>query len=74
MYMYAALPVGSSRQEYWSGWPCPLPGDLPDPGMEPTSLTSSAGSLPPGPSGKPFKTNTTLQITYTSIKINKEIK
>jgi len=31
-----------SRQEYWSGLPCPPPGDLPDPGIEPESLTSSA--------------------------------
>ena len=30
------------RQEYWSGLPCPPPGDLPNPGMEPTSLMSSA--------------------------------
>ena len=29
---------GFSRQEYWSGLPCPPPGDLPEPGMEPTSL------------------------------------
>ena len=28
------------RQEYWSGLPCPPPGDLPDLGMEPTSLMS----------------------------------
>ena len=34
--------MGFSRQEYWSGLPCPPPGDLPDPGMEPTSLTSPA--------------------------------
>ena len=27
-----------SRQEYWSGLPFPTPGDLPDPGTEPTSL------------------------------------
>ena len=26
-----------SRQEYWSGLPCPSPGDLPDPGIEPGS-------------------------------------
>ena len=25
------------RQEYWSGLPFPSPGDLPDPGIEPTS-------------------------------------
>ena len=29
-------------QECWSGLPCPLPGDLPDPGIEPMSLTSPA--------------------------------
>ena len=28
-------PWGFSRQEYWSGWPCPPPGDLPNPGTEP---------------------------------------
>ena len=27
-----------SGQEYWSEFPCPPPGDLPDPGIEPTSL------------------------------------
>ena len=26
-----------SRQEYWNGLLCPLPGDLPDPGIEPAS-------------------------------------
>ena len=31
-----------SRQEYWNGLSCPLPGDLPDPGNEPMSLTSPA--------------------------------
>ena len=30
-------PWGSSRQEYWSGLPCPSPWDLPDPGIEPTA-------------------------------------
>ena len=38
----APLAMGVSRQEYWSGLPCPLPGDLPNPGIKPTSLTSSA--------------------------------
>ena len=32
--------MGFFRQEYWSGLPCPPPGDLPDPGIEPTSLMS----------------------------------
>ena len=35
-------PVESSRQEYWRGLPFRPPGDLPDPGLEPTSLASSA--------------------------------
>ena len=40
------LSMRFSRQEYWSGLPCPPPGDLPDLGMEPMSLTSPA--LPGG--------------------------
>ena len=31
--------MGFSRQECWSGLPCPPPGDLPDPGIEPASPT-----------------------------------
>ena len=45
-----------SRQ-CWSGSPCPSPGDLPDPGIEPASLKSPAvavGSLPLVPPGKPM--------------------
>ena len=34
--------MGFSRQEYWSGLPCPPPGDLPHPRTEPTSLMSPA--------------------------------
>ena len=36
------FPMGFSRQEYWSGLPCPPPGDLPDSGIESTSFTSPA--------------------------------
>ena len=38
----APLSMGFSRQEYWSGLPCPPPGDLPDPGTERVSLMSPA--------------------------------
>ena len=38
----APLSMGFSRQEYWSGFPYPPPGDLPDLGDEPTSLTTTA--------------------------------
>ena len=34
----APLSMGFSRQEYWSGLPCPPPGNLPHPGTEPASL------------------------------------
>ena len=36
------LSMGFSSQEYWSGLPCPPPGDLPNPGIKPASLTSPA--------------------------------
>ena len=36
----APMSMGFSRQEYWSGSPFPPPGDLPDPGIEPSSLRS----------------------------------
>ena len=42
----APLSMGFSRQEYWSGLPCPPPGDLLDPGIEPGSSTLQAESLP----------------------------
>ena len=38
----APLSMGFSRQEYWSGFPCPPPGDLPDPGIELVSPVSPA--------------------------------
>ena len=44
---------GFSRQEYWSGLPCPLPGHLPDPGMEPTSPALQEDSSPLVPPGEP---------------------
>ena len=34
--------MGFSRQEYWSGLPCPPPGGLSNLGIEPTSLSSPA--------------------------------
>ena len=37
--------MGFLRQEYWSGLPCPPPGDLPGPGMEPGSPALQADSL-----------------------------
>ena len=48
----APLSMGFSRQEYWSGSPCPPPGDLPDPGAEPGSPALQADSLPSEPPGE----------------------
>ena len=39
---WQSLFMGFSRQEYWSGLPCPSPGDLPNPGIKRTSLASPA--------------------------------
>ena len=39
----APLSMGFSRQEHWRGLPCPPPGDLPNPGIEPTSPTLVGG-------------------------------
>ena len=38
----APLSMGFSRRESWNGLPFPMPGDLPDPGIEPTSVLSPA--------------------------------
>ena len=53
--------IGFSRQEYWSRLPCPLPGDLPDPGIELTSLTS------PALAGGFFTTNVTWEAHFMEI-------
>ena len=50
----ALLPMGFlSRQEYWSGLPFPSPGDLPDPGIKPTSLALAGVFFTIEPPGKP---------------------
>ena len=53
----APLPMGFSRQDYWSGLPCPPPGDFSDPGIKHVSLCLlhwQADSLPLAPPGKPI--------------------
>jgi len=45
-----------SRQEYWSGFPYPPPGDVPNPGIEPRSPALQVDSLPAEPPGKPKNT------------------
>ena len=50
----APLSMGFSRQEYWSGWPFPPPGNLPNPGIEPRSPALQADSLLSESPGKPL--------------------
>ena len=45
--------MGFSRQEYWNVFPCPPPGDLPNPGIKPQSPTFQVRALPSEPPGKP---------------------
>ena len=52
------LPVRFSRQEYWSGLPCPPPEDLPHTGVEPVSLMS------PELAGGVFTTSTTWEALW----------
>ena len=56
------LSTGVSRKEYWSGLPCPPPGDLPNPEIEPGSPALQAASLPAELPGKPEFVYTHLQI------------
>ena len=64
--------IGFYRQEFWNGLSCPPPGDLPDPGTEPTSLTS------PELAGWFFTTGTTWEVLLSKckqihIKANRDI-
>ena len=47
----APLSLGFSRQDQWSGWPCPPPGDLPHPGIGSPSPALQVDSLPSEPPG-----------------------
>ena len=56
--LQAPLSMGFSRQEYWSGWPFPAPGDLPEPGIKHTSPAPTAlagGCFTSAPPGDPYE-------------------
>ena len=55
--------LGFPRQEYWSGLPFPSPGDLPDPGIKPTSPALAGGFFITESPGKPHKSCSTLVFT-----------
>ena len=53
---------GFSRQEHWSGLPCPPPGYLLNPGIKPRSPTLQADSLPAELPGKPYWLLSSVQL------------
>ena len=68
--LQAPLSTGFSRQEYWSGLPCPLSGDLPDLRIEPHLLCPlhwPVGSLPLMPPGKSFFSSYCAQHSVVSL-------
>ena len=70
-------PWGFFRQEYWSGLPCPPPGDPPNPGIEPRSPVLQADSLPSELPGKPTMCHRgykTTRIPCAKVKLKKKIR
>ena len=61
--LQASLSMGFSRQEYWSGLPCPPAGDLPDPGVKLTSLVSHLLA------SKFFTTSATWEALFMNIEL-----
>ena len=71
----APLFMGFSKQEYWTGLPCPPPGDLPNPGIKPVSSALQADSLLSETSGKPrFRGWVLLNTEAISLEVNILVK
>ena len=73
--------MGFSRQEYWSGLPFPTPGDLPIPGMEPTSLMSPAlaggfflSLAPPGKSSSCSSSSKQLVCVFSGLSCGEQFE
>ena len=63
----APLSMGFSRQEYWSGLPCPPAGDLPNLGIKPASF------MPPILAGEFFTTPSTWESLVTAAAAASEV-
>ena len=61
----ASLSIGFPRQKYWSGLPCPPPGDLPDPVIKP-----GASHMSPELAGRFFTTVPAGKPEYTRSQMN----
>ena len=66
-----------SKSEYWSGWPFPFPGDLPNPGIKPRSPALQVDSLPAEPQEKPKNTGvgslSLLQQIFPTQELNRSL-
>ena len=62
----APLSTGFSRQEHWSGLPCPPPGDLPNPEIEPTSPALAGGFFTISTAWAAPRANKNAQASWTS--------
>ena len=64
----APLSMGFSRQEYWSGLPCPPPGHLPDPGIKSMYAVLQVDSLPLSQLGSPSEIPWILKFKFIEIE------
>ena len=62
LVLQASLFMGFSRQEYWNGFPCPPPGDPPNPGIEPAFPDCRQILLPLSHRASPKAHNKLVQI------------
>ena len=70
----ASLSMGLSRQQFWSGLPCPFSGHLPNPGIEPRSPALPSDSLPYEPPGKPKNIEVCSLSLLQGIFLTQELK
>ena len=62
--------MGFSRQKYWSGLPCPSPGDLLNPGIKPKSPILQANSFPTEPKPKHLSSNMKNKLIISKLQQN----
>ena len=61
--------MGVYRQEYWSGLPFPSPGDLPDPGIEPTSPALAGRLFTAEPPEKPRSLASEVSFNFETVQV-----
>ena len=75
--LQAPLSMGFSRREYWSGLPCPPPGDIPNPGIEPESPVApalQADSLPLYHWGSPCRQHPLWNLEHSEKEVQENMQ